>query len=558
MSADKKYPRLSISVCATPDATGVTPKKSEGLLDATGGLVHYREPLGEEDFTKLLGWEEETEDKPFRDGEWHLKDRYGKKIRLNNNPHNRPFYPSVAEALAQEHLNNRWQFQSETVGIGEYGNVVDGQHTLVSGKLACQDVQRDPEKWKHNWPAGTVTMQKIVVYGVSESDEVVNTINTGKSRSLTDVLYRTDLFKRMSKSRRQLASKILDYAVRRLWVRTGVCRSAEAPRRTHSEAIDFVERHKRLLDAVKFFMGAEPRKGPKPKATAAEAEEEKTAQVKDYVPLGYAAATLYLMMCSNTPLDGYYRDDGIRNERRLNFSMKELAEKFWTDLPTSQELAPLREAIAELRSTGGGWGRLDEIDCMVLQAWQAYRLDQPVTAATVEIKYTRPDARRRVYPKNPPSVRTETEKGFLGIDLGADARIPAKDADEAEKVSVKKEKAKVDAEKNGSNHKDEIPPEDRVILDHPECDVFLYKAVIGGTWYARDGYADLVGGVIKKKSLADTDGVLRVDIRSNEIEDAVKQLAEAGYTVARCQKGSGGGWVTEVTRAKDAAYAAQD
>jgi hypothetical protein len=190
-----------------PAAEGAAPTaRPEKPVEAVEWDVLYPEPtcelcLGDTAITvdkakDLLGWEEEEEDGPTF-GEFYTKElakAYGRKVRLKFNVANRPIYPDVFMRLRQEHLNRRWQFNGEPIIIGRCGHVLNGQHTLISLILAEQE-RTGPraQHWSlyHDKP---ITMDKAIMYGVSEEDSVVNTMDTCKPRSLADVIYRSPYF----------------------------------------------------------------------------------------------------------------------------------------------------------------------------------------------------------------------------------------------------------------------------------------------------------------------------------------------------------------------------
>src|SRR6202012_885566 len=102
------------------------------------------------------------------------------------------------DKLIQEMLNLRWEYNGEPIIIGATGQVLNGQHTLVALILAEQDRKKD-KKWTENWPE-EMQVAKDIVFGVSESDKVVDSMDTCIPRSLNDVMWRKDYFRKMKGS----------------------------------------------------------------------------------------------------------------------------------------------------------------------------------------------------------------------------------------------------------------------------------------------------------------------------------------------------------------------
>ena len=93
-------------------------------------------------------------------------------------------------------------------------------------------------------------METLIALGCDEDDEVVNTINTGKPRSMTDIVYRSEIFSGVKKSERVKLARMLEHAVKFVWSRTGHS-DAFSLRRTLAESLEFVHVHPRLVDCVK-------------------------------------------------------------------------------------------------------------------------------------------------------------------------------------------------------------------------------------------------------------------------------------------------------------------
>jgi hypothetical protein len=258
--------------------------------------------------------------------------------------------------------------------------VIDGKHRLVGLCFAEQEWLKSPHKYP-KWEEEP-KIHCFINFGVREDMKSINTINTGKPRSLTDAIYASGLFGKMdgskSKDKRLLKglSKMTDYAVRLLWHRTGASDEAFAPKRTHAESLDFIERHPKILQCVKHIYD----------------ENGKEERLKYYPSPGYAAALLYMMGSCTTEREttdgtGYVQVD-CPTEDLLTWEMWEKACKFWTLLASHDpSMNPLRQAIGDLLDSGGG-SFLAERVALIIKAWWAFARGKKITADAIEYDTT--------------------------------------------------------------------------------------------------------------------------------------------------------------------------
>jgi len=420
-----KAPKKKTSTTAT-DTNGRTVLYPEVTLS----LCDDSKPLTVDQAKDLLGWEEETEDAPYG-SDYLLRNHHGTKIRCYNNVTNRPLYGGVVQMLKQEHLRQRWQMNGEPVIIGSTGLVLNGQHTLISFILAAEAWQEAPE----DWPGHTQqpTMVKLVVYGISEEDHVINTMDTCKPRSLADVIYRSNHFANMPSVARRKVARITDYAVRLLWSRTGMGLSAHAPRRTHAEALDFIARHPKLLDCVQHVYQ----------------EDGGDKQLSRYLSLGYMAGMLYLMGSSGTD-PAEYRAASNPSEDLLDFAQWEDACDFLVWLAGSDnQLKAVRVALAHMVDDGGG--SVPERTGLLAKAWNQYATGKAVTAKHLVLDYH----------TDPDGFRTLAETADVGgIDLGDPAEVAAANDPSLEEIATRAaaERAKAEAKKAGGRGKKKAKP----------------------------------------------------------------------------------------------------
>lgn len=322
---------------------------------------------------ELLGWQPESENIKFGNA-FLLNDFTGAKVRCFNNVINRPLYRSQLALLKQEILRRNWRLNGEPIIIGATGLVLNGQHTLLALILASQEWEAQRGKWKGFWEVEP-TIEKLVITGIDEQDETVNTMDTCKARSFADVLYRSHHFADRKEHERRNLARITDYAVRMLWDRTGAGEGAYSIFRTHSESLALIERHPRLLASVAHIFEEN-------------GTENHIRQLAGSV--GAAAGLLYLMASSKTERekstnDGYAQVD-LPSEAQLDFSRWDAACEFWVLLAANaREMQIVRDVLAgmlaECKTTS-----LERISLVIL-AWNAFIAKKPLTEKSLELSY---------------------------------------------------------------------------------------------------------------------------------------------------------------------------
>lgn len=354
------------------------------MADAAKNPSGVSEPLTAETAKQLLGWQEESENIKFSN-DYLFTDRTGKKIRCFNNTNNRPFRIQLAEDYMLEILRQKWKMNFETIKLDKYGQVHDGQHRLVGLIFAVQewvaDLARGPadrrklnfpeDGWRASyWPTEPV-VDALLGTGMEATDDVVNTIGTGRPRTLSDVLYRSVWFSNMTEDKRLLSAKVLAMAIRTLTFRIGYHELSFAPKMPHSESIEFVERHERLLEATRFIVD--------------EAGDKKLSQL---IPLGYATALLYLMGCSGSELEKY---DQVRNESVLDWNLWSKAQDFWVDMAGNGKVTEfVREALINIPADLGSGGLARDIRCgTVIKGWSLYSDGEPVALDDVKMEVSK-------------------------------------------------------------------------------------------------------------------------------------------------------------------------
>lgn len=324
---------------------------------------------------KLLGWRE------VDSGDFLLKDENGVKICCDNNITNRPLTISRCQTLAQELLRGRWKFNGETIIIGKTGIVENGQHQLISLVLASQLYAEDPDKYSEYWDSEP-TMAKAIIFGIDESDEVINTMDTCKPRSLEDVIYRSDLFKGCKSRQLKKLSSSLSHAVKLLWHRTGV-QNAFGLRRTHSESKAFIEAHPKLLDCVRHIYEEDGK------------EKRLSSKESGILSSGYCAGLLYLMSTGESDATEY-TEATVPEESMINFDFWDSACNFFVLLAEeAKELAVVRPLISYMINDDDN--SLESRCAVIIKAWLNYSQGVPVTKEVLKLEYaTDKDGKRKM------------------------------------------------------------------------------------------------------------------------------------------------------------------
>lgn len=319
-------------------------------------------PLSAAIARKMLGWQEQD----AKAVDYDLIDHNGKKIKLWNNLTNRPIYISVFTTLKQEILRKRWVLNGEAIILGKTGLILNGQHTLIALILAAQEWTDDSDKWP-DWEHEP-HIEKIVVSGIEESDTVVNTMDTCKPRTFADAIYRSGLFPNTKGGELRKLSRVLDFAVKMLWHRTGSDKDAFAPRRTHSEGLAFIANHPKIIECVRHIYE----------------EDGDKKKIGRYISTGYAAGMMYLMGCCRTQDVDAYKENP--RESSLDFSLWDEACDFWVKLAAGDKsFAPLKaqfqSMVEEMHAS------LPERSALIVKAWNCYSIGEKLTADKVKLTY---------------------------------------------------------------------------------------------------------------------------------------------------------------------------
>jgi len=374
---DHVYPEISVQVCVGDDALTVDQAKD------------------------LLGWESEQGKIKFGDS-YTIIDEEKKKVRCRNNTKNRPLNEEWSRTLAQDILNRRWKINLETIIIGWDGQVLSGQHRLIGLILASQ-MWAANKHWREKWKTEPV-IETLVAFGADESEECTRTLDNVRPRTLSDVLYMSDAFGHHKPKDRKVIVRIIDYAVRLLWQRTGVTGNEYVSRRTHSESLDFISRHPRIITAAKHIY-----------------EEDASGSIRSYISMGYAAGLLYLMAASEDSRDTYLSGE-FPNEEQLGLAKWDEACEFWTDFAQNR-LGLLKPAMKPEGDDGQARSVTPhEQLALAVKAWDAWTKGKKIDGLALKLKYTS---------KNDVQVLDECPL-LGGIDVGMIVKNDDEEEDEME------------------------------------------------------------------------------------------------------------------------------
>lgn len=371
-----------------------------------------------EEARQLLGWTV-VDDKWKGDYYIHLD---GTKYVLANNASNRVLDDSRADWVCQEILRGRWKLNGETIVVGKHGSTLSAQHRLVGLIRAVARWTEDPSAYPY-W-AEEPTLHTALVLGVEEDDETVNTLDTGRPRTLTDVLYRMDTFAKLPRKERQTAAKALDYAIRFVWHRTGVD-DAYSVLRTHAESVDWMLHHAKLSKMVRHVI-----------------EEEGGADKKlsRFLPLGTLAGLAYVAASSGGTGEKYLAANP-RTESKADWSAWDKAEAFITEL-AGDALPAVANAIAD--SSEEGRVTVAERVAILAKAWTRYAAGQKLRKDLLALDFSYTDDNRKILNEFP----------LLG---GIDAGDPAdRDEDVTTEEEVEAAKAQVRQENGTGDSNGEI------------------------------------------------------------------------------------------------------
>lgn len=349
---------------------------------------------------QLLGWTVV----PGPEGA-HFRDKRGDYIFCKYNTTNREIRWAKVEELIQIHLSRHvdgtpcWQLNGETIIISKHGDVLNGQKSMIAHVLAEQLREIDKEtgagKYKDVWKK-PITMEKVIIFGVSSDDRVVNTIDTAQPRTLADVMYRSRYFRDLDPKLRHDASRIANYALKTVWSRcaAGDLAFVTDRKQTHDASMEFLDRHPRLLEAIRWVATENQAKVKVTKGINDDGTSKvvQVGKVERFIEPSRAAALLYLMAASGSDPVAY-RYASPPGEAVVDFGRWDKAEDFWVSvLGDNPETKAVWEAVGLLYNKDtGAPPQAEEKLVVIAKAWARWVKGEKLVAPLLLPKYDRSD-----------------------------------------------------------------------------------------------------------------------------------------------------------------------
>ncbi len=434
--------------------TGKTETKKAGKKDAKnlgeGREVLYPEfkpktyagknALKAEEAKKLLDWRV-----VMQKGAGQFVDMEGREVVCDNNVRNRPLHwPTTLERM-QDILTKNFRLNGEAMSIGKTGLILSAQKRLIALVLADQVRNgRQKERWDEVWGEGVpVSIECLISFGVEETPEVIRTIDNVQPRTLQDVLFtEAKVFGKANEADKKVLFRMIDHGIKVLWDRAGAVMDAYVPRKTHTQALEWLDAHPTLKEACVLLHTLYSR-GNEGKGVEEYGQGAGWVSNCEQLPPGNALALFYLMAASATDGADYHqaRREGEAKEKGLiKWGNWDLAVRFWSlmtgkDNPKGGIAPAVRTALANLRKDGFN-ARTPEKAAVLVNAWLEFIADGGKEVGI------RPD---NIFPEL--EVSDSTGNRFLksvplvgGIDLGPfDAHMKKERQKEVEGLESKPE-----------------------------------------------------------------------------------------------------------------------
>lgn len=176
------------------------------------------------------------------------------------NTNNRKATPALYKAYANKMLRGVWSEENgETLVFSQKATKVrllSGQHRLLALKEANRLYELAGDEAAEKYPDAQLKLTFAVIYGAVEED--ADTIDTGKSRNHTDVLFRNEEIAALcdeenskNPSKRNSWCRLLAGAARLVWLRSGGNSVSSALKFDTEEMLEFVlDHHKGLASTL--------------------------------------------------------------------------------------------------------------------------------------------------------------------------------------------------------------------------------------------------------------------------------------------------------------------
>lgn len=537
-----------ITVCGVPippAATVITPALARQILgwedeDAYAARLMKANPKLKPEQCKFrdpddkAGW---ADPKIAAVPAWDMLDLNGKPIKLWNNCRNRPFDAEHSAMLRQVILNKGWAGPSgcgdtlngEPVIVGATGIVISGQHTLYAVATAEQEWTINHEHWSALWPDGPPQIEKLVVCGVAETQNILKTLDNIRPRRAADTFATSDLYCDLPPKGKQECSRMLEAALKMLWKRLGCADDKYEHYQTIDASYNLLARHPRLNDVIDKVGGAI-------KAIFDVNADRQLSKLK--LSAGQCAAAMYLMGVSGSDFDGYYNAEK-RDESVLDFSRWEKAEEFFTLLAAGEDFDVVRKALGDLFVPGESiGGRVIEKLAVLAKAWQAFGVEgrnPTVDDCSLADDYDR-DVQGNITGLSKAATFGGIDRGEKPEPIGEEEVPPA----EVEKTKAQLRKERAAEMVNVRAKSDRIPTGAQQLRDEINAlkDWFPARPLItkhGALYRAYFEDAERIAKALDRQYLNHPDGS-RIQFSPDEIEEVVAALRAKRINVACCDK----------------------
>jgi len=357
--------------------------------EVTVEILSGQSALTVERAKELLGWESvgPDDDKFEKWGtDFLFRDLHGNKVRLTRNKTNRPFRMGLAKDYANEMLRNKWHLNGENMVFDRFGDAQSAQHRLVGLVLASQELELNKEKWSKYNHRGGVKIPAMLCFGISDKDEVADSLDKGQKRTLGDVIFRRHEFEGDFDPKR--ISNTLAGAIKLVWTRMGGKKVSNAPKLYHSEALDVLEKHPALKDCVVKIFELEGGKGV----------DGKNITKIGSLSLPVAAGLMYLMATC----------DSDRESGEISTKKMAKATKFWTLLAEGAGMEKdhpvliLRNLLMRLEASSAF--ERDRIQHAIVKAWNAFADGHAATLKDIKVQEGVDKESGRKYFKEDPKI----------------------------------------------------------------------------------------------------------------------------------------------------------
>lgn len=256
------------------------------------------------------------------------------------NGRNRPFSLSIAKDYALDMLQGDWHDNGESLTYDRRSRIVSGQHrlgaVLLAEKLRLKEIslrsKGRPGKLHFQVPKDPVRIPVLIVHGVSDKPEVVDSVDRGIVRKGSDVLFRR-LDSSLGTKEHKALTRDIAAGAKLVWTRAGGKLVADRTKFPTPELIRFLDWHPHFVDVVSWVR---------------EIDRQSDGSISSLVATAQWAGMVYLFGTSGTDITSPEIDLGRMDEAK-EFT-KEFAEQ--ANLPAGHPALVLRQVYTKQKDAG--------------------------------------------------------------------------------------------------------------------------------------------------------------------------------------------------------------